>query len=136
MIYVHATTAGDLPEFSAWEPCKVILIAECTSGCGDLETIATWVVNSGGVYMMAWGENCRAWQDAVNLGNLQSYDFGTIPDERLIITTSHPGQTLAEVFWFAKNTAMHPCHSKVETVLLHVAEEGQKDELMVAFNAA
>jgi hypothetical protein len=123
---------GDL---SMQSPFKALVIAEDTAPKEFKAELSRWLVSAGCLYMMAWGEDCRAWQDAVNLANLQAYNFGAIPDDALVITTSHPDELLSDVFWFAKYTAMHPCASLENVVLLHLSADKREAELTTKYES-
>jgi hypothetical protein len=123
-------TASSVPDnLITPEHFRAVVVAEAAVADERRAEISQWLVASGCLYMMAWGTECRAWQDAVNLANLQSWEFGTIPDDCLVITTSHPDETLADVFWFSKYTAMHPCAPLEKVVLIHITKEGAAKEL-------
>lgn len=135
MRYLHLTSANDLPDIGPTGAHKAVVIAEQTVDKAAREKISRWLVNSGCLYAMTWGEECRAWQDEINLANLQAHGFSKIPDDRLVIATSHPEEQLAEVFWFARYTAMHPCHKLTRVILLHLSEHDKKADLIAAFDA-
>jgi hypothetical protein len=126
--YERITTSSLLANLAVPAHSKAIVIAETAVSDERRAEISQWLVTSGCLYMMIWGTECRAWQDAVNLANLQSWDFGSIPDDCLVITTSHPDETLTDVFWFSKHTAMHPCASLEKVVLIHITKEGVAEE--------
>ena len=86
--------------------------------------------------MMAWGNNAQEIQNAVNLANLQSYDFGDIPDEKRVIATSHINEELEEVFWFSRYTAIHPCHALELTLLLHITDNSNEPKMLERFKAS
>lgn len=131
-------TPGSIPhEPLSQSPFKAVVLSETMLDDEQRAAVSRWLVSSGCLYMMAWGEDCRAWQDAVNLTNLQDYDFGSVPDDKLIISTSHPGENIEDVFWFAKYTALHPCASLEQTLILQItaanaAGRGEELELMYA----
>jgi hypothetical protein len=119
--YLLLTTSTELPDISALHPFKAVVIVEDTVTPDRQAEISQWLVDEGCLYMMAWGEACRSWEESVDLANLETFDFGEIPDDRLIVTTWHADESLKDVFWFAKHTAMHPCFPLNKTVLLHLA---------------
>lgn len=70
--------------------------------------IAEWLVKTGCLYMVAWGDQCSEWDDAVDWVNLEDTNFEEIPDDRFVMTTWHAQESLAESIWFAKHVALHP----------------------------
>jgi len=135
MHYLQISDQAQPGGVSIQSPFKALLIAEDTAPGEFKAELSRWLVAAGCLYMMAWGEDCRAWQDAVNLANLQAYDFGVIPDDALVITTSHPDEPLSDMFWFAKYTAMHPCTPLDNVVQLHLSADRREVELTAQYES-
>ena len=131
--YFHLRLDSTLPDISKFAPFKVVLILE-----KDVETdwqsmVSEWLVDMGCLYMMAWGVGCSSWDDSVEIANLAKYDFQDVPDEEFIMTTFHEGEHLNDVFWFSNNCAMHP-HVRLDiTIILHIADRGKAEELLVKY---
>jgi hypothetical protein len=136
MIYIQLSASGKPPDISAQRPFKGIVVAEAPVTSERQAAISQWLVESGCLYMMTWGEGCSSWNDAVNLANLGMYNFGEIPDDHLVITTCHENEPLKEVFWFAKHTAMHPCFALDNVVLLHLSPVARAQELTDEYTGA
>lgn len=85
---------------------------------------------------MARGLACSTWDDSVDMANIAAFDFGDIPEDKFIMTTWHSNDSLADMFWYAKNLAEHPTVALEQTVLLHIAEVSQERELLDAYAAA
>ena len=86
--------------------------------------------------MMAWGDDCSAWGDSVNLANRQAFETDEIPDASLVMTTCHDDETLRETFWFSKHSAMHPCCQLEHVVLLHLAPVSREQDLIAEYQDA
>jgi hypothetical protein len=69
---------------------------------------------------------------------LQAFDFGDIPDQEHVMTTWHDGDSLDEVFQFAKQRAnpMSPDIAIVETLIFHVSSVDRGGEYAELFAAA
>jgi hypothetical protein len=134
--YCRLETTSSLPELTLEQPFKAVIVADTTATPEQKEAVARWLVGAGCLYMMAWGLNCRSWQDAINLANLQAFDFGTVPDDKLIITTAHEHEAIEDVFWFSKHTAMHPCCELTQTLLLHWSHNDRQAELADIYESA
>ena len=134
--YVQLANGTPLPEDHPEQPFKVILVADRLVGLDRRTEIAAWLADSNCLYLMAWGQDCHGWQDSVNLANLQKYEFGKIPDNALIITTSHEHETLDEVFWYARNTAIHPCATLEQTLILHLSDVSNEEALRKLYSEA
>ena len=94
------------------------------------------LMNSGCLYVMAWGQDCELWHDAADWALLEMFDFGDIPDDRSAMTTWHSDETLDEVFWFAGHCASHPTVALEETIILHVSDSKRNAELVAQYDVA
>lgn len=126
--YLQLSASSELPEFSS-PPFKAVVIAEDSVSPKRRAEISRWLVESGCLYVTVWGTESSAWNDAVNLINLESFGFEKIPDDRLVITTCHERESLSEAFWFSKYSAMHPCAELSDTVLLHLSAAEREQEI-------
>ncbi|MGI9308917.1 MAG: DUF7684 family protein [Gammaproteobacteria bacterium] len=139
MVYIWLSTSSELPDIAVLHPFKVIVVVERAVGTEQLTAISHWLVESGCLYMMAWGVNCHSWIKALAQANLAAFevtDTQGVPDDRLVITTSHEKDSLQDVFWFSRHTAMHPCAKLDNTVLLHLSEAERESQLTADyFNA-
>lgn len=114
-------------------PFRAVLIAEKPASAGWRNEVAGWLVNSGCLYFIAWGENCEEWHDSVDWSVLENFDFGEIPNDQFVMTTWHANEPLSEVFWFAGNCASHPDVELDETVLVHVSDKGKRRVILDAY---
>tara|TARA_Y100001970_G_scaffold56232_1_gene71257 strand:- start:4459 stop:4800 length:342 start_codon:yes stop_codon:yes gene_type:complete len=83
--------------------------------------ISKWLVQSGCLYMMAWGKKCSSWDTSVDLANLELFNYGDIPDDEFVSTTWHEDEPLSEVFSYSKHCAFHSNVDLVNTVVLHLS---------------
>jgi len=86
--------------------------------------------------MMAWGKDCSSWDDAVDIANLEQFDYGDVPEDRSVMTTWHNDQALSDVLDFCKRQADHPTVKLRHTVLLHIAEHSDSARLLKAYAEA
>lgn len=123
-------------EITELRPFRCVVVAE--EGITDewMWVVSTWLVESGCLYMMAWGEKCSAWDDSVDYANLEQFNFGDIPDDDAVMTTWHSNEPLHEVFWFAKNCAYHPTVDLPNTLILHISSQDKESEMLAAYNKA
>ncbi|HEY5995086.1 MAG TPA: hypothetical protein VIU46_10870 [Gallionellaceae bacterium] len=134
--YLHLKSGAALPALWVPPPFRAVVVAETAVPPQWQSEVSDWLVRAGCLYMMAWGENCSSWDDAVDMANLEQFDFGEIPREQFVMTTWHEHDALEEVFRFAKNSAVHPAARLDGTLLLHIAPGGDELRLMeVFFNA-
>lgn len=123
--YLHLRP-GDTPPLAVGRPYRAVLIAEQDASQSWRDQVASWLVESGCLYFLAWGIDCEAWHDTVDWTVLEVFDFGDIPDERFIMTTWHDKEPLSEALWFAGHCASHPDIDLVETLIIHVAPGEQR----------
>jgi hypothetical protein len=100
--------------------------------------MSQWLIESGCLYMMAWGIDCSSWDDSVDIAALEADDYADVPDERFVMTTWHKNETLSEVFDFAKRHA-RPASDKVqlsETVVFHISSKSCQHEFETLYAAA
>ncbi len=85
-------------------------------------TVSDWLVNSGCLYMLAWGDNCSSWDDSVDYANMEKFDYAEISENQDVMTTWHNNESLDEVFDFCKRHASHPVVDIDHTFLFHISK--------------
>ncbi|OAO03785.1 hypothetical protein A8B75_10675 [Sphingomonadales bacterium EhC05] len=114
-------------------PSKFVVIIQDVVSEEWRDTISDWIVNSGCLYMMAWGNDCSKWDDSVDFANLSKHDFGDIPDENSVMTTWHEKEPLSDVFWYSKFCANDPAIKLEKTIILDIFEHDRKSEILKKF---
>ncbi|MBX9796229.1 hypothetical protein [Sphingomonas sp.] len=135
LIYLHLPAGGkpptlSLPAFKA----VVVINQDVTNEWRDL--VSDWLVASGCLYMMAWGQECSAWDDSVDHAMLKVFDYNDVPDDRFVMTTWHENQPLSEPFWFSAFAASHPIIKLTQTVILDINAVDRERELLDAYEEA
>lgn len=100
--YIRVTESGSLPSVRVPKPYKCVVVVEAEVSPSRQMEISRWLVQTGCMYMMAWGVGCSSWDDSVDLANLEPFGFEEIPDEAFVMTTWHESETLEEVFDFSQ----------------------------------
>jgi hypothetical protein len=136
LIYLHHRPEAALCQVRQAEASRVVLVAEITTSQAYKETIAKELAQGNCLYFMAWGSESEAWHDAVDMANIEQFDFLDIPQERFIMTTWHEDEPLSEVLCFCKNSAFHALVELKHTVLLHVSPEPREQDLLEQYAAA
>lgn len=113
----------------------VVVIEQAVSDAWQAQ-VSDWLVRSGCLYMMAWGDRCSDWDDSVDYANMSAFDGGDIPDDDFVMTTWHEREPLAEAFWFAENAAFHPTVDLDRTIIVHVAPHDRGAELLNLYREA
>lgn len=128
-VYLRLPPEGELPNLTLC-PTRVVVIADAKVLLGWQEQVSVWIVNSGCLYMMAWGPDCSSWDDSVDAANLEKFDYKEIPKDQFVMTTWHSDESLKEVFWFSKHCATHPSVDLQRTVLLHISNQDRGQEFL------
>ena len=135
MHYLQLCSPDELPDISALRPFKTVVIVEDDVTSDRQVAVSRWLVESGCLYMMAWGRDCGSWCDVVERTNAEAFDTAEIPDDCLIITTSHQDESLEELFWYSKFSAMHPCFRLENILLLHLSPTEREHEFCNSYMA-
>ncbi|HAF41382.1 MAG TPA: hypothetical protein DCG90_06380 [Sphingobium sp.] len=130
--YLHVSPDQPMPHIKA-RPDRAILIAERPVSQAWRDDVAAWLVSSGCLYFVTWGEACEGWHDAVDWAALKAFDFGEIPDDKFVMTTWHNKEPLSETLWFAGNCASHPDVDLTETVIVHVSAVERRAEILALY---
>lgn len=77
--YVLVAPETTPPAIAALAPFRAVVIAEQSVTPAWQSLISDWLVHSGCLYMMAWGQDCSSWDDSVDLANLKFFAFGEVP---------------------------------------------------------
>ena len=134
LLYVHLPSGSELPTLPSDQAFRAVLIVEAPVTVQWQDRVSKWLVDSGCLYMMAWGPGCSSWDDSVDWANIESFESGDIPEDRFVLTTWHEGQSLEEVFDFCKACAKHPVVPLPVVMLIHIAEQDRETELRERFN--
>lgn len=127
--YVHLVPGAGFPDIAGCTPYKAVLILESATEPTWQHAASAWLVHSGCLYMLAWGTGCSAWDDSVDWANIEAFGFGEIPDERLVITTWHEGESLEDVFRYCKQHAVHHVTALQHVVLVHISDAARASEV-------
>ena len=120
-----------------WEgPFKAVIVQEADTDAAWREAVSVWLVGSGCLFAMTWGPDCEAWHDALDEANIAAFGNGPIPDDHFVMTTWHFNETLIELFRFAGLVATHPSVAVFRTLIIHVADEPRRVEILKLFDQA
>ena len=131
--YVRVQSGDALPDISNLKPFKALVIIEEDISHEWQSQACKWLVDSGCLYMMAWGHDCGSWDDMVDWSNLEQWDFGEIPKEASVMTTWHEEQPIDEVFFFAKHAAVHSTVKLDNLLIFHIGTIDKEAEFESKF---
>jgi hypothetical protein len=98
--------------------------------------VSEWLVDAGCLYMLARGEDCSVWDDAVDWANIDAVHSRPIPPERFVMTTWHEEETIEEVFWSATHCAEHPTVALQSNPILDITSADHELDVMKAWASA
>ena len=134
-VRLDLSTSLSLPSITSFAPFRAVVIIECDASSQQRDQISTWLVNSGCRYMMAWGNDCSSWDDAVDFANLEQFDFSDIPQDQFVMTTWHENESIEQVLWFAKKCAFHSTVEIQNTLIIHLSETDQSLKLKKIYDS-
>ena len=134
--YLHLRPESSLPDISGFSPFRSVVVIQESISAEWQSKVSAWLVQSGCLYMMAWGKECSSWDDAVDIANLEEFNFEEIPEEKFVMTTWHENETLKEAFWFAKNSALHPAVELRNTLILDISAVSREESFLAEYNYA
>lgn len=136
MEYLRLESGSDIPLYQLENPYKAIVVAETLVEPEWQSKVSRWLVDTGCLYMMAWGVNCSSWDDSVDVANIEAFNYKEIPGDKFVVTTWHSTEPLKEVFLFAKNSAKHPEVELANTLILHISSQDRGEEFRREYESA
>ena len=133
--YVRIAPGEELPDTSNHAPFKAVVVVEGEYEPEWQREVSRWLVDSGCLYLMAWGSDCQNWHDAVDRVNIDEFAPGDIPDDKFIMTTWHEKESLENVFWFAQFCAEFSYNQTKlsRTLIVHISAQDRKSEMLDLF---
>jgi hypothetical protein len=114
------------------EPYPVLVWATRPTTDARKQCIAQALIASGCRYVVCGGVESGTWEDAADDAYLQQDLPDPVPDDRFVMTTSHPGQPEDEVaHFFVRATALHREFSRYLVLLI-----GADDPVQARLTAA
>ncbi|MFZ3008246.1 MAG: hypothetical protein WA047_18930 [Phenylobacterium sp.] len=140
--YLHLPHGQEPPDFGPKRPYRAVVVVEQNTSPEWRAKVSDWLVQSGCLYMMAWGLDSSAWDDSVDWANLialggpEALGGEEISDDDFVITTWHDDEPLSETFWFSEHTAHHPTIPIDETIIVDVGPTDRGISLLEMLKAA
>jgi len=122
------------PGLSQYAPFRAVVVIDAPYSASWQDQVRDWLVESGCLYMCAWGPGCASWDDSVDYAQIRKYPDGASEDD-FVMTTWHENETLEEVFWYAGFCASHPFR-RLDTVIIDISTRHRADELLRCFEEA
>jgi hypothetical protein len=126
MLYLRLEPGCRLPKYDGPCPFRAIVVVEEPVTEEWRWEVCKWLVAADCRYMMAWGIEASAWDDDVDMADLEAHDFQV--EDEVVMTTWHDDETLADVFEFARNCAIAPGVGPDATLVVHVSRDDRRRE--------
>lgn len=126
--YVHLPAGSELPTIANEPRRTVVLIAQEVEARWQ-DKVSDWIVETGCLYMMAWGQECITWDDSVDHATLRKFKYGEVPDDHFVMTTWHENEPLCEVFFYARMCACHPTVSLPLLTVVDIISEPREEAI-------
>jgi hypothetical protein len=132
LTYIHLPTGSEPPQIMP-TPCRMAVLVEDDVGAEWQVKISKWIVDSGCLYMLAWGKDCSSWDDSVDHANLEDFDYGEIPDDKFVMTSWLETGPIEEALWHCRHVAFHPTLNLPFAFIIHIASHPRANELSAAY---
>ena len=134
--YLHLAPGQAPPDIGTKRPFRAVIVLEQDTSSEWRARVSDWLVQSGCLYMMAWGPESSAWDDSLDWANIATFGGEEIPDDRFVMTTWHDDEPLSETLWFAEHTACHPTVPIDETIIIDIGPQERCAELLEMLKTA
>jgi len=131
--YIRLHPNAPLPEIERfrWFRAAVVLDAEYSD---DWQmAVSRWLVDSGCLYMMAWGPKCTTWDDSVDYAQILKHLPGEAPVNEWVMTTWHDEETLEDVFWQMRFSAMDELGRIEHSLIVHIGVADRAEEFQALY---
>lgn len=128
--YLQLKHEALLPDISGFKPFLAVLVVEEPVTADWRNLVSRWLVKSGCLYMMSWGKDSIAWDEAVDMANIAQFNNGEIPEDELVLIAEHKDDTLEQFLREAKISATQDCADFVNTLILHISQVDKEHELL------
>ena len=135
LVYLHLAANSEPPVMAdTVGPYRAIIVVEQDVDPAWRDRISAWLVETGCLFMLAWGNACGDWDDSVDWASLEASGFRDGPENQFVMTTWHDQETLPEVFWFARHCGRHGSVDLPTTLILHIAPKPREMELIALWD--
>jgi hypothetical protein len=134
--YLRIAEGEPLPDIASCRPFKAVVVADAACSYAWRAEVSRWLVESGCLYMMAWGIESVEWHDAVDWALLERCPDRMPTDEEHVMTTWHEDEPLKEVFWFDRICASHPVADLRRGFIIHVSATSAREDMLALHAAA
>ena len=127
MEYLRLEPEQALPEWPYFRPYQAVVVIEEKVSYEWQQQVSEWLVETGCLYMMAWGESCSSWDDSVDLANMKKFNFEKVPEKEFVLTTWHEDEPIDEAFLYSKSNAIHPEIGVLKPVIIHISKTDKRN---------
>ena len=130
--YFHLPS-GSKPPIVERQPYRVVVLIEQEVTAEWQDMVSDWIIESGCLFMMAWGLNCSGWDDSVDWANRRAFEPEEIPDDDFVMTSWHDNEPMDEGFVFCRLCAFHPTIELPKVIILDITGNARSVEITNRF---
>ena len=134
--YFRIQPGALLPDIEAFRWFRAVVILEADYTSDWQMVVSRWLVDSGCLYMMAWGPRCSDWDDSVDYAQILKFLPGEAPEDQFVMTTWHNDESLEEVFWFSQVCGNDAYDRISHSLIVHVGETEREPEFLALYQRA
>jgi hypothetical protein len=134
--YLRISEGEPLPAIDAFGPFKCVIIIQSPPSIEWQASVSDWLVASGCLFIMAWGEGCSSWDDSVDYANIDAWNGQEIPDDSFVMTTWHDDEPLSDVLGFARVAAHQGLVDTPICLLIDIGVENRRDQMLRDYEQA
>jgi len=129
--YLHLKPGQALPDNPMGKPYSAALVIEANVTSDWRNMVSQWLVESNCLTMMAWGKDCSLWDDAVDIANLEQFDYDDIPDDKSVMTMWHDKEDIIDFFASASWNIFNLHESaKNQLLIIDISENPRETEIL------
>ena len=131
--YVRWHQAKPLPNIEIVRAYKVLVVVEKPLSRDDEAQLSALLVQADVASVSIWGIGCERLHDWIDEQDCERHGWIITDDTPVMMTTWHSSETLADAMWFVKKCANYNNRDDNETILLHIADQDAKSELIAMY---
>lgn len=132
--YIHLAAGSELPK-TVSTPRRVLVLIEQDVERDWQDAVSRWIVDSGCLFMMAWGRECSSWDDSVDHAKFEKFGYDDVSDDNFVMTTWHEHEPLSSAFFFARMCAFHPTRAMPLLTILDIRDEPRESAILALHEA-
>lgn len=118
-----------LPDAPPVSPFRAIIVSEESISEEQRKLVSDWLVSSGCVMMMVWGEDSSSWEHQVLQSKWEAIESGLVAENFHIMILCFPDEPLSDMFLISGSGV----DMASNVLILHISSTDKKDELLAEY---